>query len=365
MNRAQITLSQVGDGLRREGLLTEDVDYDSYIENLADVQPWYIRTMVGFGAWIASLLIIGFFASVGFATDSGFAIVGGILIVVAIFIRRLSENDFLVQSMLASSLAGQALLAYGITEASGGGDFENILLIVIALNVMLFFVFPDYIHRVLSILIAMSSISVLLYIWEFNAVVPVIGPLAATAMMYFYNHQGGFIESLKGHLIAPLVTGLMFTSFGFLMLSTVYVLPELRLGIDFYPRPWISTLLLSALLIYLGKQVSSQIFAVAGTSGNTAFYALLAMISVAAWAIPGLLLALIVIILGVSSGNRIFIGAGIAFLVVFIATYFYGIQISMLTKSVTLISTGITVLLSRWLFLKIIAGETKEGENHA
>ncbi len=367
MTRESVALERVVDGLRSEALLSEDSDNTIavFFENLHETQPWYIRTMVGFGAWIASLLLIGFVGSIGFATDAGFVVVGVLFIGGAIFARTKSRNDFMVQSALASSLAGQALLAYGIVEIIGSGDFEAVLVIVIILNAILFFVFPDRTHRVLSILIAMTSFGVLLYEWKLNSIVPIMGPIAAAAMVFFYKRQGVFIESGKGHLTRPLITGLMLTAFGFLLLSTVYILPELGWEFAFYPRPWISTLLLGALLFYMGTQVWPQFGDKSGSTGMTVFYALLVLIIAAAWAIPGLLLASIVIMLGASSGNRVFIGAGIAFLFVFIATYFYGIQVSMLTKSITLVSTGATVLVARWLLLKVTASGIGGDESHA
>ena len=367
MNRETVALQQVVDGLRSEGLLPENSDavVATFLANMHEVQPWYVRTMVGFGAWLASLLLIGFVGSIGFASDAGFVIVGALFIGGAIFARMKSQNDFMVQSALASSLAGQALLAYGIVEISGSGDFEAVLSMVVILNAILFIVFPDRIHRVLSILIAMASFGFLLYAWKLSATVPIIGPLVAATMVFFYQRQGRFIESGKGHLIRPLITGLMLTAFGFLLLSTIYILPELRLNFAFYPRPWISTILLGTLLLYMGTQVWPQISDVPASLGMAVFYGLLVAITAAAWAIPGLLLALIVIMLGTSSGNRVFIGAGVTFLVVFIATYFYGIQVSMLTKSITLVGSGATIILARWLLLKVTANPAEMGESHA
>jgi hypothetical protein len=367
MTRESVKLRQVVEGLRSEGLLPENSDdtVAAFFENLHETQPWYIRTMVGFGAWLASLLLIGFVGSIGFAADAGFVIVGALFVGGAVFARMKFENDFVVQSALASSLAGQALFAYGIVEISGGNDFEPVLSIVIILNGILFFVFPDRTHRVLSILIATSSLGFLLYAWKYNAVVPFLGPVFAAAMVFFYTRQGAIIESGKGDLVGPLVIGLMLTACGFLLLSTVYILPELRWEFAFYPRPWISTILLGALLLYTGTQVWPQIGAVGGSPEMTTFYGLLVVITVSAWAIPGLLLALIVIMLGATSGNRVFIGAGIAFLFVFIATYFYGIQISMLTKSISLVATGVAVLAARWLLLKVAAGPIEGGASHA
>lgn len=366
MNRRSVPLRQVVDGLRSEGLLPENFEdtIAEFFENLHETQPWYIRTMVGFGAWLASLLLIGFVASIGFAADAGFVIVGILFLGGAIFARTRSSSDFIVQSALACSLAGQAVLAYGIVEMSGGHDFEALLGIVIILNAILFFVFPDRIHRVLSILIAMSSLAILLYSRELNAVVPVLGPVVSAAMIFFNRKQGMFIENGKGHLVRPAITGLMFSAFGFLLLSTVYILPELRLEFAFYPRPWISTLLLGALLLYVGSRVQPQIGIAGGTQQAAVLYGFLAVIIAAAWAAPGLLLALIVIMLGTSSGNRTFVGAGTAFLVVFIATYFYGIQVSMLTKSISLFAAGAAVLVARWLFLKVMAGKAEGGTGH-
>ena len=126
----------------------------------------------------------------------------------------------------------------------------------------------------------------------------------------------------------------------------------------FIHDPGYRLFLLGGLLLYMGSQVWPQIGADAGLPATVVFYALLVLITAAAWAIPGLLLALIVIMLGASSGNRVFMSAGIVFLILFIASYFYGIEVSMLTKSITLVATGIAVLASRWLLLKIMAGPT-------
>jgi hypothetical protein len=367
MSADTATLQQVYAGLQAEGLLPEDSTekIEEILNSMAEIQPWYVRTMVGFGAWLASLLLIGFVGGIGIAADGGFVVIGVGLIAGAIFVRRKSVNDFLVQSALACSLAGQAIMAYGIVEITSGNELEEVLSVVAVISTILFFIFPDRIHRVLSVLITTTSLSVLLYIWELNMIVPVLGPVFAAVLVVMYTRQGVIIESGKGHLLRPLMTGMMLSAFGFLLLSTIYILPELRLDFEFYPRPWISTLLLGALFLYGGTRVWSQLSDDRNSSAAGLFYGLLVLVIATAWAIPGLLLALIVIMLGTSSGNRIFIGAGITFLVVFIASYFYGIQISMLTKSITLVATGSAVLLARWLILNMIQNPGKGKTSHA
>lgn len=357
MSRENVSLQDVLNGLRAEGLLPDDnADHaTNLIENMNAVQPWYIRTMVGFGAWLASLLLIGFVASIGFVAKGGFIVVGFGMIVAAGTLRKRFDSDFMVQSTLAVSLAGQALLAYGIADLTAGDDFEGALMVVVIISIVLFVIFPDRIHRVLMVLFATSSLTILIYIWELNAIVPFLGPAAAGALVLLYKRQPQIMASGKGALVRPLMTGLMLSAFGCLLISTIYVLPELGVSYAFYPRPWISTLLLGALFIYLGTDIWPQLITGTQKLATPVIYGLMAVVIAAAWAAPGLLLALIVVMLGAASGNRVFIGAGIAFLAVFISTYFYGIQITMLTKSVTLVACGVATLLARWLILKVVA----------
>lgn len=357
MSHANVSLQEVVDGLRAEGLLPDEADDRAIavLANMHAVQPWYIRTMVGFGAWLASLLLIGFVASIGFVAKGGFLVIGLGSIVAAVILRNRSDNDFMVQSTLAVSLAGQALFAFGISEFNLGSGFEAELMVAVIMSTVLFVIFPDRIHRVLMVLFATISLTLLIYIRELNAIVPFLGPVAAGALVMLYKRYPEIMASGKGTLVGPLMTGLMLSAFGCLLISTIYVLPELGASYAFYPRPWISTVMLGALFIYLVTDIRPQFITGTQRFAAPVIDGIAAVVIAAAWAAPGLLLALIVVILGAASGNRVLIGAGIAFLAVFISTYFYGIQITMFTKSVTLVAGGVAILLARWLILKVVA----------
>lgn len=357
MSRSNVSLQDVLDRLGAENLLP-DATADraaTVIGNMSAVQPWYVRTMVGFGAWLASLLLIGFVAGIGFAAKGGFTVIGLGMIVAAVMLRKRFDTDFVVQSTLAVSLAGQALLAFGVSEFKASSDFEVVLLVVVIMSTVLFVIFPDRIHRVLMVLFVTSALTILMYIWELNAIVPFLGPAWASALVLLYKRQSQFLASGQGALVRPLMTGLMLSAFGCLLVSTIYVLPELGVDYAFYPRPWISSLLLGALFIYLGTDIWPQLLTGTPRLAAPVIYGLMGVVIAAAWAVPGLLLAMVVVMLGAASGNRVLIGAGVTFLAVFLATYFYGIQITMLTKSVTLVASGTAVLLARWLILKVVA----------
>ena len=344
----KITVTDVISQLAADGLLDEagKARADAFVESRTFLQPWYIRTMVGFGAWLASFLLIGFVAGFTMAMDGGYAIVGLAFIVAAVLVRRSNDNDFLVQTSLAVSLAGQALLGWGIVEALGSDNFEVFLIISTVISTVMFVVFPDRIHRVLMVLFVTTSATALMYFWELNAVVPVLGPMLTVAVILLHDRQSVLIANGYGRYVRPLMNGLMLSAFGVLLLSTVYILPELgTIDPKIYPRPWISTVLFGGMLLYVGVNIGASLTDSISGASRYAIALLMVIVIGASWFAPGLVLALIIVMLGAASGHKSFIAAGIAFFTVFLATYFYGIEVTLQTKSMTLVATGVTILL--------------------
>lgn len=346
------TTREIVDRLRKEAVIDVDpVAVDAYLRQLDDVQPLYVRTMIGFGAWLASLLLIGFVAALGFSSETGIIVMGFAFMAGSVYVRRSMENDFVIQCTLAFSLAGQALFVFGVASFSDFDGVEPILGLMIVLNVILFVVFTDRIHRALSVMLCLGSVGVLFYIWKWNDVIPVLGPGLAAALVFVAHRQAQFIEAGLGSFYRPLLSGLVLSAFGCFLLSTVYVLPELGSSFEFYPRPWISTLLLAALLIHV---VVKHWKRMAGTTGGPVVIVgavFLVAVVAASWLAPGILLALIVVIVGTGTGNRSLMIGGLLFFAVFLGAYFYGIQITMLQKSLTLIASGTVLLLGRWALL--------------
>jgi len=143
------------------------------------------------------------------------------------------------------------------------------------------------------------------------------------------------------------------SALGCLMLSTLYVLPRDAENFTFYPRPWISTLLLGALLCYVQRDIWSAMFGDPKGKAAMAAYGVTAIVILASLPAPGLTLALLVMALGLVHGSPMYAGTGVVFLVVFTGGYFYGIDTTMLTKSVTLAGTGVAILFARRALLDL------------
>ncbi len=356
---SKVDINAVLDRLHGERLLTDRTMADTILAEMALVQPWYVRTMVGFGAWLASLMLIGFFTGIGIAFDGGYIVIGALLAGAGCYLRRNNDTDFMVQVSLAAALCGQALFAYGCTEVLGVGSMKGLLLLTMVVSTAMYWLFPDRTLRVLELLFIAAAAVASLYAWHLQEFVPVVGPLLVAAMLFLQHHEAKWVVSGKSDLMRPAINGLMLAAFGCLLMSAVYLLPELVQNLSLYPRPWISTLLLGVLLLYQGSRIWPVLFAGNRTAIFIGYGLTLAVIA-AAWANPGLLLALIVVSAGTLAGSRSMVGAGIAFLVVFIAMYFYGIEVTMLTKSITLVGAGSVILIVRRIILTLTTAGTAD-----
>ena len=68
------------------------------------------------------------------------------------------------------------------------------------------------------------------------------------------------------------------------------------------------------------------------------------LVSLPALWTPGVLAAVIVIVLGLQRANRLLLGLGAAFLAVFLIAFYYHLDVTLLVKSLLLLATGLLLL---------------------
>lgn len=349
------TLRTVFEALAREGKMApewpEQVTTALAVE--ADAPPWYVRVLVGFGAWIASLLLIGFVVASSLRSESAIIGVGVVMMAAALGLRFASAHEFLAQAALAVSLAGQALLAFGLNKYG----LSTVLWAVVVCQAVLALAFPDRIHRFLSVLAAVSAAVMLLYHLRLQAGIHVLVLALAAGFLAMLAHEGYFISRGLAQRARPLAFGLLVAMLGCVLLSAVYVLPELmgRRGFSFYPRPWISSLGFGVLLVLLEWRLMDKSLHEISAGIRAGFVAASALIVAASLPAPGIAASLVVLLAGVLHAERIVVGVGLGFFAVFLAAYFYGIEASLLAKSATLTATGLVVLVLRHVLMPRLA----------
>lgn len=348
-------LDDVLTALAAERLLPDDwrASATEALAQLETTPPWYVRFMVGAGAWLASLLLIVFVTGINLLTsDAAFIVTGLLLVAAAVLVRRAADSDFLSQAALACSLAGQALLAYGVSSVANWDETQVVCVTLITVNGVLLAVYPDFLHRILSVLIGIGSLVGLIYLQKQHWLLAWLAPALAGIWLTLLLDDGRRI-AISAEVSDSIVAGLLIGAFGVVMLSTIYLFPELVGDFVFYPRPWVSTLVFGVLLILSIHVLLAPALTNTRRTVTMALYLLALGVTLAAWHAPGLIYALIVILVGAGLGRKLMLATGLGFMVVFLGAFFYGIDTSMLTKSTALVGTGLVLLGGRQALLGV------------
>ena len=335
------TMRVVLDQLVDEGLLPPDspAAIGSTLSAPDDAlgNPWYVRVLVGIGAWIAAVLLIAFLAGgVRIITTAESAIVVGLILCgVAIALRRLIPSSiFAAQLALALSMAGQVLFGGGVAGLSR--DVATTVLALVTLEVVLIAVYPDIVHRFLSTVIIVGALVGLLLEWDVPGVVhPLVGMLVVGALV-LWERESALAAARAERLSRPIGYGLVVALLGVLCLGINDLIS--------IPHWWISGLLLMPALLVLEYQIISRfepradVAIVPWLIGGTVLVSLPAL-----WT-PGILAAVIVLVLGFQRGNRLLLGLGVTGLAVFLIAFYYHLEVTLLIKSLMLLGTGLLLL---------------------
>ena len=323
--------------------------------------PWYVRVMLGIAGWLAALFLLGFvgmaFAFVMQSRTASLAV--GFMVITAAYavFRMAPRNDFSAMFGLAVSFAGQGLVMFGVLgylERSPTGATP--WLIVAAIEAALALVMPNFIHRVVS---AYAAGVALAYGCEVSgAQAAAAGVLAASvAFTWLREAQFGKLAAVA----TPIAYGLT------LALMQVEGLSSFRQSVTMFLRerqipvawPWIGEALVAcALLVSVGVLLSRAGWA-PRQPRTVLGLAVAAAIGAASFRAPGIAAGLMIVLLGFANGNRVLAGLGIASLLVYVSSYYYLLDATLLLKSAVLAATGGALLGARWIVLNVVM--PKEG----
>ena len=317
-----------------------------------DNAPWFVSVLQAISGWIASifvLLTLGLFFGRFFNHIPMLVALGTGLIVAAFtLLKEEGYTLFLRHVGLALSLAGQALITLALFEWWNHPSSDSLLWLgVAALELILMLRMPDDLHRVFSA-------GVFGLAWIFGLHTLGVGALAAPALL------GGLVWlSLHEFDDPDAIFSRQAIGWG---LSLVVVLsavwghaiyhdwllasnaPHISLN-----RPWITGLLSGGVLLYLitvltreSTQGGQLPLIVLGGAGA------IALLSVV---MPGLSVAITLLVLGFARGNTLLMGLGITALLGTSMHFYYALHTTLLIKSLLLIATGIVLLILYWLLL--------------
>lgn len=312
--------------------------------------PWFVKALLALAGWVAAILILGSIAlGVAAVIDSSAAslVLGLTMLAGAYGLLRIPRNDFVEHLALAISLTGQLLVAWALVSALETVDV-GLWGALVVLQAALVLMMPNFVHRVFSTFAA--TLAFHLAMAESGA--PYLtGGLVLLVLTWLWLNE--FRKPGRLRLVQALGYGLVL---GLLVIQYLGRFGQPLLGwemnVGIWASPWMGEVLAGAALLYLlwrrfqctGHDVDRGI--------QLAAYGGVALLLLASLQAYGLAQGAVVLALGFAVSNRLLLGLGVVSLLFSISSYYYLLDVTLLTKAWTLLVLGLLMLATRWLMLR-------------
>jgi len=343
--------------LADEGYLTDD-DINRAAEQLAAEKQdtaWYIQGVMGCGGWMAAgfLFISAVWLLEPFLDIPMLAFIMGLLIAgVTSVIRRVVDNLAINQFMLVYHIVAQvivlfALLGWGISDNAWPAYVLSIVIQAVAIAL-----YPDAIVRFIGVLTITATLQILSN--ELNS--PFIASVTSIALAGLVTVLWGrsippSIKLRYWRILRPVSYGAVVGLFGALIWE-LFADDSIYQASESWPTAPVLTSTAIALMVLYVVWGILQTYDVPATSvmggSALAFVILLALPSLLA---PGIMAALLVLLLGHQYGDRIMMTLGVLTIYGFIGQFYYSLATSLLLKSIIMMASGV-VLLIGWALLR-------------
>ena len=302
------------------------------------ITPWYIKILMGFCGWLAAIFTLGF---LGLGIESlfdkpiGLSVLGVLMIVGSFAILSSSKSEFVEHLGLAVSFAGQALIVFALFTS-----FESQRLFSwFALTLMccfLAFLMPSYIHRMMSAYFATLCLSYFMFVAEFSSFFSSI-VLFFVALMWLYeftfSHQVRKLQSVAYGAVFGLIqfkTSILFARHG--QTWAEESLPSVNQWID----EGLNVLVLLYILYVLIKHKKLLLDA----SQKRLGLAVVLLLCIGTFYANGIVSGIVVIVIGFAIQNKALLVLGILSAIVNLSSYYYLLDITLLSKSFILGGLG-------------------------
>lgn len=316
--------------------------------------PILPRMLLAFGAWLSALFLIGFINLIFLAglrsPVASLLIIGVLQIVVALVLSPVwKEKDSYASMLFYQQFAFMVMISGKIMVVAGcviamGSIGEVVLLIAALVSFILTIITFTYFkldgERLLSFLSSVALLGIWIAVSGYHMVFGVFTALMVALLWFsFIKRDVPIVWGYSAVLALPVIV---------IFMSVMEMLPS-SMGsgiIDSYLIKFPVTLVISiatvALCLHAARNCNERegwvLKILAVVSG------ILGLVS-----LPGVALAIGLMVFGYEVRNRIITGVGILFLPVFLFMLYYRLDITLLQKSISLVLSGGLLLIARYI----------------
>ena len=318
--------------------------------------PWFIKVAIAFGAWVAAICFLTFLGAISFfSVKTGLLVVGIITIICATGIRSLMKFEFTNQLALASSIAGHCLIfIWMIDRLEWSHAFVSLAITSAVLCAVLYPLYRDVVHRFLSCFLC--QLMFLIWLGSLDRPNTIYVLIGVQTLLILFLFAG---RSFTGRGLSTAERPLAYASAAGLIVSigVTTFLPELPVRGIFMILP--AKILFTAVLIYLYVWATRR----EGRKWNLAMTtAVVITVALGIMATPGILVAIMLMVIGYEREDHLMVGLGIAIFPIFIWFYYYNLNLNFMTKSFILMGSGAILLAARLYMGRFSSGDSSHPE---
>jgi hypothetical protein len=369
----------VGDVLSQlidEGYISEYPEQPPFDETET---PIYMKALLGFGGWIAALfffifagwcLVATILQGIESEAVAGVVLgtVGLVFMIATVIAQRQYKSAFASQLALAYQIAGQALFVVGANMAMYGwglsftAEVIASALIVIVMEIIMIPLYEDGIFRFLATIAAVTAVNTLVYELNIPGSLSILIALLAFAVVVIWSDMLPATTQIQYRSMLQAVGyGLVFGLFGtitFELSQNPKYMDAAHVGLH---KPLITALMLLAITIWYEIRLLGDYEIPLSHRATAVILALTVIITLPTLTTPGILAALLLIILGYRRRHNVLLVFGYLFMAGFISYFYYSLQTTLLVKSFILMATGLLFLLGGYVFRRMLpVPEVKE-----
>jgi hypothetical protein len=338
----------------------EKVQYDAgaiiatYQKHDHGHQSIAVKILSVVGGILASLAFIGFLFLVGlYDSEVGLFFLGAVSIAGSALLSRKADKIIMDTLCVSFFIIGFVLLGVGLDKMQVNANIIFTVFIGIAFCSLVFV--QTYILSFVALLIVNGSILTLILSNRQYNLVSLYVAVMALLMAWFFLKESAIITSNKAlsRLYNPLRTGLVFS-----FLAGLVLVGKNGLVHAYFSYSWLCSVVIIAAIVY----VVFQLFAILNITKMqhkiliSVFTVLVLLPTLSSPAISG---AILIILLSFLINDKTGFVLGVLAFIYFISQYYYDLNITLLTKSILLFSSGILFIVI-YLFTHIKLGTNEK-----
>lgn len=307
-----------------------------------------IKVLSIFGGFLASLAFLGFLFILGvYDSEVGMLVLGVLLISGALILNKMFDRLIIDTFSISIYLIGFALVIISLLNLEVNEDMVTLLVLIAALGSL--FVAQTYMLSFLSILGVGGCLLILIISNDQYNLIHLYLAVYALLLVYCFLNEAKFLTSGNklSKLCGPLRIGLLFS----------FLIGLIALGKrDLFPINqnyiWLSSVVSFLAVLYLVRDLIKVVGVVSGNT-KTLIYVLSVAVLLPAIMAPAISGAILIILLSYKINYKTGLAIGIIALTYFVSQYYYDLNLTLLTKSIILFSSGVVFLLFYLFTLKM------------